>query len=292
LIVHAGAGNRRPSKAILRVISGSISEGYRILEKGGSASDAVIESISILENSGIANAGAGGYLQFDGTQRLDAAVMEGEELRAGSVIGLEGIRNPIQVARLVMDSPHVMFSNIGARRLAERHHLVPLPPPSPGSLKILAGARKNEKIVKEAFDNYFSTVGAAALDRNRNLAAGTSTGGTTAMLPGRVGDTPIIGAGLYADNSLGAVSCTGKGESILRIVLAKEVSMNLGSLTPLQSAHYSLKRIIQIKGEAGVIVLDRRGRFTIAHTTEYMASGYKRERGKTIIKESFKRILF
>ena len=289
LVVHAGAGDRGPSKAVSAVISRSLSIGYKILEKGGTAIDAVVESISILEDSGIVNAGAGANLQFDGVRRLDASLMSGEDLMAGSVIGLEGIRNPIRVSRLIMDLPNIMLTDIGAGKIADYHHFKSLPPPSTKSLKQLKKTKKNDKVIKEIYEEYFSTVGAVAIDVRNNLASGSSTGGISAMLPGRVGDTPIIGAGVYADNLLGAISCTGQGESILRLVLAKEICMNLKFLTPLQAARYSLKRILNIKGQAGVIIVNRKGKFALVHTTKFMASGYAGERGK-LIRERFNRI--
>jgi beta-aspartyl-peptidase (threonine type) len=289
LAVHGGAGSRPPSKAVLTILAKSISAGYKILQTGGPALDAVVKSISILENSGLVNAGAGGNLQFDGVRRLDAALMRGEDLKAGSVIGLEGIKNPIKVSRLLMELPHVMLTNTGARKVADYHSLKSLPSPSLRSLKLLEHAKNEEKGLKTIYEEYFSTVGAVAIGADNNLAAGSSTGGVPAMLPGRVGDTPIIGAGVYADNSLGAISCTGSGEGILRLVLAKEICMNLKDLTPLKAARYSLMRILDIKGEAGVIVVDRRGRCALAHTTEFMAAGYAGKKG-TVIREGFRRI--
>jgi beta-aspartyl-peptidase (threonine type) len=292
LIVHGGAGDRRPEKEALNKLSESLSAGYRILSNRGTALNAVVESITVLEDSGIFNAGAGGNLQLDGIRRLDASLMEGRHLKTGSIIGLEGIRNPIKVARFVMDTPHVMLTNIGARKIADAMNLAPLPEPNKISLQKLEEAKRREKTVVALYERYYSTVGAVALDLYGDLAAGSSTGGTLAMLPGRVGDTPVIGAGVYAENSLGAVSCTGRGENIIRLSLAKEICMNLKSMSPDRAAVLSLERLIKIEGRAGVILINNKGEFTITHTTEYMASGYINKKGikGIVVKEGFKRM--
>lgn len=279
LILHGGAGERRPAKKALKKISGSLAAGYEILRDGGSAIDAVVKSLTILEDSGLFNAGSGGNIQFDGVRRLDASLMDGKDLRAGSVVGIEGIKNPIRLARIIMDLPHVMLTNVGARRVVDAHKLEPLSEPDKESLEILEKIKKREREMLRIYEEYFSTIGAVALDREGNLAAGTSTGGIAAMLPGRVGDTPIIGAGTYADNSTGAVSCTGTGEYIMRLCLAKEICMNMKGISPLKAARSSLKRLLSIGGRAGVIAINRKGQFAIAHTTRYMASGYANEKG-------------
>lgn len=292
LIVHGGAGKKRPGKRALKKLSESLSAGYALLSQRGTALDAVIEAIAILEDSGIFNAGAGGNPQLDGVRRLDASLMEGRDLKTGSVIGLEGIRNPVRVARIIMDSPHVLFTNTGARRIADIANLPPLPEPDKRSLKRLDKIKKG--VIDDFYQEYFSTVGAVALDMHGDVAAGSSTGGIRAMLPGRVGDTPIIGAGVYADNAYGCASCTGRGEDIIRLSLAKEICMNLRDMTPHRAARMSLGRLSRIKadageGEAGVIVLKNNGQFTIMHTTAYMASGYISEKG-IVVEEGFRRV--
>ncbi|MEW6109233.1 MAG: isoaspartyl peptidase/L-asparaginase family protein [Nitrospirota bacterium] len=289
IAVHGGAGNRKPTRKALEKISDSLTEGYSKLSGGGTALDAVVSSIKLLEDSGIFNAGSGANIQLDGIRRLDSSIMEGEFLSAGSVIGIEGIRNPIEAARAVMECPHVMMTDIGARKIAEAHKLLPLPGPDRASLDRLKRLLKEEKIISSMYKKYFSTVGAVAIDIKGNIAAGASTGGITAMLPGRVGDTPIIGAGVYAENPLGAVSCTGIGEFIIRLSLAKEIVMNLKRLSPSKAADHSLKRIIGLDGHAGVIVLNSKGRLAITHTTRYMASGYADKKG-IVVKEKFNRL--
>jgi beta-aspartyl-peptidase (threonine type) len=198
--------------------------------------------------------------------------MEGKEQRAGAVAGLEGFRNPIQAARRVMDTSHALMTNIGARKIARG--LARLPQPSRQSREKLKKLLQREKEVTALYQKYFSTVGAVALDVKGSLAAGTSTGGTYAMLPGRVGDSPIIGAGTYAENATGAVSCTGAGEHILRRALAKETCMLMEKGTPASAARRALKALLRIRGQAGLIALDRKGRFAIMHTTDYLASGF------------------
>lgn len=289
LVVHGGAGNRRPTKNALKKLSESLQAGYTILSKNGPAIDAVVRSITILEDSGIFNAGSGGNLQLDGVRRLDASLMEGKDLKTGSVIGIEGIKNPIRLARIIMYLPNTMLTNTGARKIAEANNLEPLPEQDTKSLEMLKQIKRKEKEMVRIYQEYFSTVGAVALDTHGNLAAGSSTGGIQAMLPGRVGDTPIIGAGIYAENSMGAIACTGKGEYIIRLSLAKEICMNLKTMSPLFAARVSLKRLLKIGGNAGVIVIHKTGHFTISHTTKYMPSGYVNERG-VVIKERFKEI--
>jgi beta-aspartyl-peptidase (threonine type) len=272
LVVHGGAGSKKPAGKALRKLSGALSDGYEVLKSGGTALDAVEAAIVVMEDSGLFNAGLGGNLQFDGIKRLDASLMEGGHLRAGSVIGLEGRRNPVRAARLVMDTPHVMFTDRGARMIASG--LEPLPEISRKELEKLSRIKKRHARLVKLYEEHFSTVGAVALDRYGSLASGSSTGGVAAMLPGRVGDTPVIGAGVYADDSSGAVSCTGNGEAILRLSLAKEICMDLKTRSPLSASRHCLKRLLRAGGKAGVIVINRQGRFSMVHSTKYMASGY------------------
>lgn len=288
-MVHGGAGSIKPTRKALRKLSEALSTGYEILAGGGSSLNAVIESIKVLEDSGIFNAGLGGNLQLDGIRRLDASLMEGRSLRTGSVIGLEGIRNPVAVARSIMDMPHVMLTHQGAKRIADAEKIPVLPAPDKKALARLEKAKKKEKALMKSYRRYFSTVGAVALDRYGDLAAGASTGGITVMFPGRVGDTPIIGAGVYAENPIGAVSCTGMGEYIIRLSLAKEICMNMKSMVPYKASAFSLKRLLKIGGEAGIILISGKGQFIIMHTTEYMASGYADRKGITV-REGFKKL--
>ncbi len=285
LIVHGGAGDQRPTRKALKILSTSLEHGFALLESGGTALNAVVATLTLLEDSGIFNAGTGGNLQLDGIRRLDASLMEGHELSTGAVIGAEGIKNPIQLARLIMALPNTTMTHVGAEKIAKAHNLDPLLPPDRTALEKLEKIKKGRGKAVQAFKRYFSTVGAVALDREGHLAAGASTGGIAAMLPGRVGDTPIIGAGVYAEDGQGAVSCTGRGEDIIRFSLAKEICMNLASMSPAVASRRALKRLVKAGGAAGVIVLNRQGIFSIMHSTRFMAAGYADRKGISIQEE-------
>jgi L-asparaginase / beta-aspartyl-peptidase len=290
LLVHGGAGSKKPSRRSLAKLTESIASGFDILHRGGTSLDAVVASIKILEDSGLFNAGAGGNLQFDGVRRLDASLMEGREMRAGAVVGLEGIQNPVLAARHVMDLPHVMLTDRGARKVALAHKLPLLPKPGREAYRKLERMKKINNSLLSLYQTYFSTVGAVAFDRNGNLASGSSTGGIPAMLPGRVGDTPVIGAGIFADNARGAVACTGIGEYIIRLSLAKEICMQMKTFTPYRAAVLSLRRLSGLGGEAGIILIDKRGRFSLMHTTAYMPSGFATRKHITV-REGFRKVL-
>lgn len=288
IVAHGGAGWGKPQKKPLKTLEKSLRAGYAILENGGSALDAVMETIAIMEDSGQFNAGAGGNLQLDGIRRLDAALMDGRSLNCGSVIGLEGIRNPIKAARAVMKLPHKILTNIGARRLAEAAELEPLAKPDEKALKRLEKFKKKGVDLTKFYEDYFSTVGAVALDKSGCVAAGSSTGGVALMLPGRVGDTPLIGSGIYAENSSGAVSCTGRGEDIIRMALAKEICMRMQDNPPEKAAKDSFKNLFKIEGQAGIISVNPKGKIAIIHTTGFMASGFADRKG-VVVKDGFKR---
>lgn len=279
LLAHGGAGAKRPNRAALSGLQRALEAGYSLLESGGSALDAVIRTISHMESSGIYNAGKGGNLQLDGIRRLDASIMEGRNLQAGAVIGLEGFVNPILLARMAMDMDHKVLTNIGGHRIAEAEGLERLGPPDERSLKRLGKAFAAGGPALELYRKYFSTVGAVALDSSGSLASGSSTGGVFAMLPGRVGDTPLIGSGIYADDGLGAVTCTGKGEDILRLCLAKEVCMHMKNRTAEDAVLLSFTRGASLGFQAGLLAIDRKGRRSITHTTGYMPAGVASDGG-------------
>ncbi len=268
--------------------------GYEILKTGHSPLDAVESMIGYLEESGLFNAGRGSLRQLDGTQRMDASIMEGQTLSAGAVAGLEGYLHPIHAARRIMtDTDHVLMAGPHANRLARFFGLARMTHrKTPIEQKRIPRSIKN--INPKSHDLYrkmgvFDTVGAVAIDRAGHLAAGASTGGVAVMLPGRVGDTPLIGAGVYADNTAGAISMTGLGESIIRAGMAKHMAILLGlGWTPVRAANYALKALVsRIQGEAGCLILDRTGRFAIRHTTPWMSAGYWNGRGKPIVKNRF-----
>ncbi|MBH0202228.1 MAG: hypothetical protein HP496_08035, partial [Nitrospira sp.] len=194
--------------------------GYHLLDRGSSALVAVEQTIRTLERSGLFNAGKGSHLQLDGVRRMDASIMEGHGLRAGAVASIEGIVHPITAARLVMEeTDHVLLVGPSAGQFA-RHFKLEGHQRSGKPCRFFYEVALRK--IKRSQDRH-GTVGAVALDRTGTVAAGASTGGIDRMLPGRVGDTPIIGCGVYADNESGAVSMTGLGEGIIRIAVAKEI---------------------------------------------------------------------
>ncbi|MBI2399565.1 MAG: isoaspartyl peptidase/L-asparaginase [Deltaproteobacteria bacterium] len=289
LLCHGGAGSKKPLKAALSGLEKTLAKSFKLLDDGGSALDAVTSAIVHMENSGLYNAGKGANLQLDGIRRLDASIMEGNSLQAGAVIGLEGFANPILLSRLVMDMAHKVFTNLGAAKIAEAEKIARLGPPNERSLKRLDRAMAKGGPALELYRKYFSTVGAIALDSSGCLAAGSSTGGVFAMLPGRVGDTPLIGSGVYADNSLGAVACTGRGEDILRLCLAKEVCMNMKNRSAEDASYLSFKRALSLGFQAGILALDRKGRWSITHTTAHMPAGAASKEG-VIVRDRFRRV--
>jgi beta-aspartyl-peptidase (threonine type) len=266
-----------------------------VLEGGGTALDAVETAIVIMEEDETFDAGRGSFLTRDGHVQLDALMMDGNTLRAGGVGCVERIRNPIRAARLVLDkSPHVYFVAEGAERFAREHGMELCR--NEDLVIDREVQRLKEAQAKEAAghpDLTFAgpvaepgapdtgsghdTVGAVALDVNGDIAAGTSTGGTVNKAPGRVGDSSLIGCGCYADNQSAAASCTGWGEPIMKLVLAKWAADRVRSgaapdAVTLEAMQY-LKR--RLNGHGGMILLDARGRFGIAHNTPRMAWAYK-----------------
>lgn len=271
-------------------IEAALAEGHRLLMAGASALSVVEEAIRLLEDSGLFNAGRGSNRQLDGVRRMDASIMEGRELRAGAVASIERIIHPITAARLVMEkTAHVLLVGQSASRFADYFGLerAPRVKRTAGSqanqLKLRAGVRRTLRLHRAMMQTGRlrarslgkETVGAVALDLSGTVAAGASTGGVDVMLPGRVGDTPLIGCGVYADNEAGAVSMTGLGESIIRVSVAKEISDLLASgLSPAVSANQVLRKVVErLRGAAGVLVLSPDGRFAIRHSTPHMVAG-------------------
>ncbi len=268
--------------------------GHECLKTGHSALDAVESMICYLEKSGLFNAGRGSLRQLDGIQRMDASIMEGQTLSAGAVAGLEGYLHPICAARRIMtDTDHVLIAGPHAHRLARHFGLARLiHPKSSTPLRNKPGSRKAKNPKSLALYRQlgmYDTVGAVAMDRSGHLAAGASTGGVAVMLPGRIGDTPLIGAGVYAENTTGAIAMTGLGESIIRAGMAKHLAILLGlGWTPVKAANYALKALVsRIQGEAGCLVLDHTGKLAIRHTTPWMSAGYWNGRGKPVVKNHF-----
>lgn len=280
ILVHGGCGASPPSPLQLRIIQKAVARGYLLLQSGEEAVDAVEAAILVLEKSGRFNAGKGAARQMDGVPRMDASLMDGKNLSAGAVAGIEKIPTPIRVARLVMEkTPHLFMIGPWAERLARLSGIKTFSPPEEdGPKRGLRRGAENDKWT-DLYENLskMGTVGAVARDHAGSLAAGTSTGGIRLMLPGRVGDSPLIGAGTYADNDSAAVSMTGHGEAIIRAGSAKEISLWVeGGLSAKEAGIQSLLKMKKrIGGEAGTIILSKRGDFAILHTTPYMPAGYR-----------------
>ncbi|MBI3804276.1 MAG: isoaspartyl peptidase/L-asparaginase [Nitrospirae bacterium] len=291
LLIHGGCGSTPPTGLQLKTVHAALDRGYRLLQKGAAALDAVEAAIVLLEKSGRFNAGKGSKRQMDGVARMDASIMDGKNLAAGAVAAMEKILTPIRAARKVMEeTPHVLLIGESAERLARLFKLPLLPPshtatkpPStetgPGRWETLFHRLQEKRKVEEG-----GTVGAAARDQSGDLAAGTSTGGIRFMLPGRVGDSPLIGAGTYADNGAGAVSMTGIGEAIIRAGLAREISLRMEAGASPEAAGATALRRMQSRtdGEAGAIILSAEGSFALLHTTGYMPGGYRSGRRRKV----------
>lgn len=256
--------------------------GYHLLDRGASALTAVEQTIRVLERSGLFNAGAGSRLQLDGVRRMDASIMDGQQLDAGGVASVEGIIHPITAARLVMEeTDHVLLVGPMATTFAKHFRLE-------RQRTLMSRNRLTYGVLlkrKSSARERHGTVGAVALDRFCTVAAGASTGGIDGMLPGRVGDTPLIGCGVYADNHSGAVSMTGIGEGIIRIAVAKEICERLAEgATPEAAVRHVLKKLVtRIDGAAGALVLTPNGRFAILHTTSRMTAGWWDGKGQPTI---------
>jgi beta-aspartyl-peptidase (threonine type) len=296
IAIHGGAGvigraslTEENERAYRADLERALDAGYAVLERGGASLDAVVAAVKILEDSPLFNAGKGAVFNHAGANELDASIMDGATERAGAVAGLRHVRNPIELARLVMErSPHVMLAGEGAEEFALEQGLELVP----GSYfyterrwKQLEDAQKEERTagLPQEDINFFSTVGAVARDRDGNLAAATSTGGMTNKRWGRIGDSPIIGAGTYADNDSCAVSATGSGEYFIRAVVAHEICARV-RLTGVSAAdaardviHGKLK---EIGGDGGVIVVDREGRLSLEFNTEGMFRGARDSGGR------------
>jgi beta-aspartyl-peptidase (threonine type) len=255
-----------------------------------------------MEQSGLFNAGRGANRQLDGMQRMDAAIMEGAHLKAGAVASIEGIVRPITAARLVMeDTNHVLLVGPPATRFAQHCQLEQLPKArsprrrsgrSPRTSTQAAQTMRLYRAMlksKRALKDQHGTVGAVALDRSGTVAAGASTGGIDSMLPGRVGDSPLIGCGVYADNQSGAVSMTGMGEGIIRLVIAKSICDRLAmGKSPAVAARQMLRMLVsRIRGSAGALVLSPDGRFAIRHVTPHMAAGWWNGAGQPTVRGQF-----
>lgn len=296
LIIHGGAGtiNRQRltterEQAYRQVLSESLNAGHAVLKAGGSSIDAVIAAIEVLEDSPLFNAGKGAVFSHEGRIELDASIMDGATRMAGAIAGVTTIRNPIRAAHAVMtQSSHVMLIGQGAEDFAAGHGMEIVDPGyfyTQHRWDQLQRAIAKEQVVRDHDmdsvtllpngDEKHGTVGAVALDRYGNLAAGTSTGGLTNKRYGRVGDSPIIGAGTYADNRSVAVSATGSGEMFIRTAAAFNTAAQVQLRhTPLaEAADHTLTEVAALGGDGGLIVLDAQGRYAMRFNTSGMFRG-------------------
>ncbi len=287
MLVHGGAW-AIPDDAVeahQRGVRNAVETGWQVLARGGTAMDAVEEAIVAMEEDETFDAGRGSFLNEDGRVQLDALMMDGATLQAGGVGCVERLRNPIRAARKVLsDSPHIYFVGEGAERFAEEHGMALCDNQElviPRELARWKDAKKQQKLkVPPEFSGMEShdTVGAVALDAHGNIAAGTSTGGTLNKAAGRVGDSSLIGCGCYADNLSAAVSTTGWGEPMMKLVLSKWAAdrVEMGE-APQQVAEAAIERLFtRLKGHGGIILLDSQGRIGLAHNTPRMAWAWKR----------------
>jgi len=291
IVIHGGAGSVTPErigsqeKAYRAGLEKALAAGYAILEKGGSALDAVEASVRSMEENPLFNAGVGATLTRDGTHELDSAIMDGSTLKAGSVAGILHVKSPVGLARLVMDkTPHVMMIGAGAEAFAKAQGLELVPNTyfrTDAQWATLQKLREKEKAKPTTKD----TVGAVALDRHGNLASATSTGGMLDKLPGRVGDAPLIGVGTYADNRTCAVSCTGWGEFFIRSVVAHDVAARMvyGQRPLAEAAAAALDRALRLGGDGGLVALDARGRLAMPFNTPGMFRGFRFSDGRASV---------
>ena len=272
----------------------ALDKGYGILEKGGSSMDAVVEVISLLEDSPLFNAGKGSVFTHEGKNEMDASIMDGKNMMAGAVAGVTNIRNPIKAAQAVMlHSGHVLLAGRGAEDFARTRGLAIVDPSyffDSIRYEQWQKARKKESafLSEDRIDEKFGTVGCVALDVNGNIVAGTSTGGMTNKRFGRVGDSPVIGAGTYANNTTCGVSATGHGEFFIRLAVAHDISaiMEYGKLSLKDAAHkVVMEKLTSLGGSGGVIGLSQNGDIVMTFNTEGMYRGYRRknEEAKTFI---------
>ncbi|HBX52566.1 MAG: beta-aspartyl-peptidase [Bacteroidetes bacterium RIFOXYA12_FULL_35_11] len=295
LAIHSGAGNFTPKdltpeleKQIRKKMEEALQKGKSILTNGGSSLDAVEEVIKILEDSPLFNAGKGAVFTHEGRNELDASVMDGKTLNAGAVAGVHDVKNPICAARAVMEkSEHVFLTGKGASAFAKEQNLEIV-----DSSYFYTKDRWDQlqKTLEKIKEKKKGTVGCVALDKFGNLAAGTSTGGMTNKKYGRIGDSPVIGAGTYANNKTCAVSCTGHGEYFIRNVIAYDVSalIEYSGKTLQAAADFVIQdKLTKLGGTGGLIAVDNKGNISFSFNTTGMFRGFFSSDGSTKV-EFFK----
>ncbi len=320
-VIHGGAGvirrgdlSAEQEKAYRDKLEEAVLTGYKALQNGKSSLDAVQIAINLLEDSPLFNAGKGAVFTHDGKNELDASIMDGKTLGAGAAAGLHHVKNPITLARAVMEkSPHVMLAGDGAEQFAKEQNIVLVPEKYffvqsrwDALQKILQEEKSKETVAPNAKvqslnyenhfldlmtatqklpENKFGTVGAVALDKDGDLAAGTSTGGMTNKKFGRIGDAPVIGAGTYADDKTCAISATGWGEYFIRLGVARDISalMEYRALPIQDAVDLEMNKVKTLGGDGGVIAIDRFGNIGISFNSDGMYRAYIDVNGKPIV---------
>jgi beta-aspartyl-peptidase (threonine type) len=285
IVIHGGAGWSRNQteeklKSIEDGLKRALDEGFTILESGGTSLDAVEAAVIILEDDITFNAGKGSVYTAEEKQEMDASIMTGEQQNAGAVASVSTIKNPIKLARYVMEkTEHVLIVGQGAEKVAIKGGLEVVDP------DYFYSKEKLDRVRRQKTKDELSTVGAVAIDKKGNISAATSTGGRSNKLPGRVGDTPIIGAGTWAQNSLCGVSGTGHGEYFMRFNVAREICarMDYLGLTADQASTQVIDELSGMGIEGGVIVIDKEGNASMIFNTDGMARAYKNSKGDEIV---------
>lgn len=281
IIVHGGAGDDFDDRVddFRRGVAAAAQAGRAVLQRGGSAADAVEAAICVMEDDPTFDAGTGSFLNRNGEVEMDAIIMEGDSLRSGAVACIQRVKNPIKVARLVMQrTRHCLFVGAGAEAFARSVGVEEI------SMEELVAASSTHLLSPEHRnlpDEPHDTVGAIALDAQGNLAVGTSTGGSAGKMPGRVGDSPIIGCGAYADNESGAASATGMGEDLMKIVISKAACDLMGAgMHPQLAAEEMIRKLSErTGGPGGLILMNSRGDVGSAFNTHHMARAWIAEDG-------------
>ncbi len=300
LVIHGGAGTIKKENmtdeqdAEYRAkLTEALEAGYKVLENGEPAMNAVIAAIQIMEESPLFNAGVGSVFTNEGKNEMDAAVMEGKTRNAGAVAGITKIKSPISAALAVMEkSPHVLMAGPGAEQFAEEQGLEIVDPSYFFNQRRYDGLQRlKEREAKEGTaaamakfpDSKFGTVGCVALDKDGNIAAGTSTGGMTNKKYGRIGDVPIIGGGTYADNATCGVSATGHGEYFIRSVVAYDIAAKMkytGKTLEEAANEVVMEELVEFGGSGGIIALDQQGNVTMPFNSDGMFRGYMKAKNK------------
>jgi beta-aspartyl-peptidase (threonine type) len=307
LAIHGGAGTIERGKMTPAReqeyrdgLERSLKAGFEILNRGGTSLDAVEAAVRVLEDDPHFNAGRGAVFTSAGTNEMDAAIMDGKTLKAGAVVSLKHIKNPISLARLVMEkSPHVMMDCAGAEAFAKENGVEMVDEKYFFTQERWDALQRMKNVEKQGGNggkkfiisdqDCHGTVGAVALDQNGNIAAATSTGGTTNKRPGRVGDSPVIGAGTYADNTTCAVSATGDGEYFIRTSAAHDISalMEYRGLNLRDAAQTALDKVAKLGGTGGLIAIDAHGEMTLPFNTSGMYRGHV-DQGAHFVVEIYK----